>query len=239
MAAEPVVRIVDLRKVLGSTIVLDGVNLEVRAGEAVAILGANGAGKTTLLRILATLWRPTRGRAIVGGLDAVRDPARVREQVGFVGHGTLVYDDLTALENLWFWSAVGGRPADAVALRAALAMVDLDGVAQERARRLSAGMKRRLALARVLMARPRILLLDEPFASLDQRAKKWLENHLQAFKSGGGTVVLVTHSFGRGLDVADRIVILSAGRVAADVPRTRLGEEDLARLYALHTDDGP
>jgi heme ABC exporter ATP-binding subunit CcmA len=239
MAAEPVVRIVDLRKVLGSTVVLDGVNLEVRAGEAVAILGANGAGKTTLLRILATLWRPTRGRAIVGGLDAVRDPARVREQVGFVGHGTLVYDDLTALENLWFWSAVGGRPADAVALRAALAMVDLEGVAQERARRLSAGMKRRLALARVLMARPRILLLDEPFASLDQRAKKWLENHLQAFKSGGGTVVLVTHSFGRGLDVVDRIVILSAGRVAADVPRTRLGEEDLARLYALHTDDGP
>jgi heme ABC exporter ATP-binding subunit CcmA len=237
MADEPIIHAVDLRKVLGSTVVLDGVNLEVRTGEAVAVLGANGAGKTTLLRILATLWRPTRGRAMVAGIDVAREPARVRERIGFVGHGTLVYDDLTALENLRFWSMVAGRPADGVALRTALSEVDLDGVAGERARSFSAGMKRRLALARALLARPRILLLDEPFASLDQRAKKWLENYLQAFKGGGGTVVLVTHSFGRGLDVADRIVILSAGRVAADVPRPRLGGEEVARLYALHTED--
>jgi len=239
MTDEPVIRVVDLRKVLGSTVVLDAVNLEVRAGEAVAILGANGAGKTTLLRILATLCRPTRGSAIVAGFDSARDPARVRAQVGFVGHGTLVYDGLTALENLRFWSVLAGLSVDATRLRAVLAMVDLDGVAEDRARSFSAGMKRRLALARALVGTPRILLLDEPFASLDQRASKWLENHLQEFKSGGGTVVLVTHSFGRGLDVADRIAILSGGRVAADVPRAHLSGDDLGRLYALHTEDAP
>jgi ABC-type multidrug transport system ATPase subunit len=176
---------------------------------------------------------------MVAGLDAAREPARVREQVGFVGHGTLVYDDLATLENLRFWWQVAGRPLDGALFRAALSEVDLDGVAEERARTLSAGMKRRLALASALLARPRILLLDEPFASLDQRARTWLENQLQAFKSGGGTVVLVTHSFGRGLDVADRVVILSAGRVAADVPRPELAAGDMARLYALHTETEP
>jgi heme ABC exporter ATP-binding subunit CcmA len=240
MPEEPVIRVVDLRKVLGSTVVLDGVNLDVGAGEAVALLGANGAGKTTLLRILATLWRPTRGRAWVAGIDAVRDPARVRAQVGFVAHGALVYDELTALENVRFWSVLAGLPAETGTLRAALAAVDLDDVADGRARSFSAGMKRRLALARVLLlARPRVLLLDEPFASLDQRGRKWLEDHLQAFKAGGGTVILVTHSFGRGLDVADRIAILAGGRIAADVPRSRLADEDVARLYALHADDEP
>jgi heme ABC exporter ATP-binding subunit CcmA len=238
MGGDPVIHVVDLRKILGSSVVLESVSLDVGAGEAVAILGANGAGKTTLLRILATLWRPTRGRAMVAGFDATRQAARVRERIAFVGHGTLLYEELTALENLRFWSVLAGLPVETATLREALAVVDLEPLADERVRRFSAGMKRRLAMARTLLARPRVLLLDEPFASLDQQGKKWLENHLQAFKSGGGTIVLVTHSFGRGLDIADRIAILTAGRIAADVPRGRLRAGDVAQLYALHAGDG-
>ncbi len=238
MTVEPVIRVVGLRKAFGAALVLDELSLDAAAGEAVALLGANGAGKTTLLRILATLWRPTRGEVRVAGFDCVREAERVRERIGFVAHGALVYDDLTAFENLRFWSTLAGLRLAASDLRDALAAVDLDGAVNDRVRGFSAGMKRRLALARIVLSRPRVLLLDEPFAGLDQRGKKWLEEYLQAFRAGGGTILMVTHSFGRGLGVADRIVVLAGGRIALDVPRASLTPDEVGRLYALHTEDG-
>ena len=108
MNLEPIVRVVDIRKVFGLVPVLDGVSLEIRAGEAVALLGANGAGKTTLLKILATLLRPTRGTATIAGHDVARAPEAVRALLGVVAHGAWVYDDLTARENLKFWATLGG-----------------------------------------------------------------------------------------------------------------------------------
>jgi ABC-type multidrug transport system ATPase subunit len=98
-------------------------------------------------------------------------------------------------------------------------------------------MKRRLALARLSLARPRVLLLDEPFAGLDQRGRKWLETRLETFKAGGGAVLMATHSFGRELEIADRLAILAGGRVALDTPRGALGSDDVQRLYAAHTED--
>jgi heme ABC exporter ATP-binding subunit CcmA len=213
------------------------VHLEVRAGEALAVLGANGAGKTTLLRIVATLARPTRGVARVAGFDCVRAAARVRERAALLAHGTWVYEDLTALENLRFWTVLRGLPARPDALRTALAAVELERVADERVRTFSLGMLRRLALARLLLARPQVLLLDEPYAGLDQRAGKWLDGHLAAVKAAGGAVLMTTHSFGRGLGVADRVAILAGGRVAHTGPMGALGAEDVRRLYELHAED--
>jgi heme ABC exporter ATP-binding subunit CcmA len=238
MTADPLVRVTGLRKAFGAHRVLDGVTIEVRGGEAVALLGANGAGKTTLLRILATLARPTRGAATVLGHDCARAPEKVRPYIGLVAHGAYVYEDLTALENLRFWTALAGLPADAAALAAALAAVELERFAAERVRTFSAGMKRRLSLARFVLSRPRVLLLDEPFAGLDQRAKKWLGEYLESFKARGGAIVMATHSFGRELAVADRIVILAAGALALDVPRGAMGADEIGRLYRLHTEDG-
>jgi len=238
-ATELLVHVAGLRKAFGATLVLDDVSLSVRAGETVALVGANGAGKTTLLRILATLARPTRGTAVIAGFDCVREPERVRERVGLVAHGTLIYEDLTAEENLRFWRVLSGGRALAADLREALAAVELEPYAGERVRSFSAGMKRRLSLARVVLARPQVLLLDEPFAGLDQRGKKWLEEYLHAFKAGGGAIVMVTHSFGRQLSVADRIAILGGGRIALDRPRPSVTADELARLYALHTEDAP
>jgi heme ABC exporter ATP-binding subunit CcmA len=237
MTTDPLIHISDLGRSFGAHRVLDGVRLDVQAGEAVALLGANGAGKTTLLKILATLARPTRGHASVDGHDCVREAERVRERVGIVGHGAWVYDDLTALENLHFWTTLGGRRMEPGELMAALAEVDLDRVAAARVRTFSAGMKRRLALARCALARPRVLLLDEPFAGLDQRAKKWLEGRLEAFKTAGGALLMVTHSFGGELGLADRIAILAGGRIALDTPRAGLAPDDVQRLYAAHTED--
>ncbi len=238
MSAEPAIRVAGLGKAYAGRIVLRDLSLEVQSGEVVLLLGANGAGKTTLLRILATLARPSRGRAAVAGYDCVRQAEQVRARLGLVGHGSWVYDDLTAFENLRFWTTLAGRPAGPDALHAALAAVDLDRKAGDRVRTFSAGMKRRLALARLALTEARVVLLDEPFAGLDQRAAKWLEERLAGVKAAGGAVMLATHSFGRGLSAADRVAILAGGRLALDAPAAALSPDDVRRLYETHAEEG-
>src|SRR5256886_11327534 len=182
MAANPPIQVIGLRKAFGAHVVLDDVSLEVRPGEAVALVGPNGAGKTTLLRILATLLRPSRGTARVAGYDCAQEAERVRAHVGLLAHGAWVYEDLTPLENLKFWATLAGLPRGLDALHGALAAVELDRVADERVRTFSLGMKRRLALARLVLARPSVLLLDEPHAGLDPRAGKWLHRPPRGFQ---------------------------------------------------------
>ncbi len=227
-----------IRKAFGANAVLEQVDLSLEAGEALALLGPNGAGKTTLVKILATLLRPSSGGGRVVGFDLLREVEAIRARVGILAHGSYVYEDLTAEENLRFWATMAGLPADAGALRKALAAVDLEPVAGERARTFSSGMKRRLALARILLGAPRLLLLDEPYAGLDQQGKKWLEDVLLGFKEKGGAVLMATHSFGRGLGIADRVAILSGGRIVLNRPRASMDLEELHRLYALHTENG-
>src|SRR5262249_3540085 len=194
MSFDPVIRVSEVRKVFGLVPVLDSVSLEVSGGEAVALLGANGAGKTTLLKILATLARPTRGTATIAGHDVARAPEAGRPLLGVVAHGAWVFDDLTARENLKFWATLGSVHVGADDVTAALAGVGLERAADARVRTFSAGMKRRLSLARAMLARPRVLLLDEPFAGLDQRAKKWLGDRLQELDGAGAGLVHGTDS---------------------------------------------
>jgi heme ABC exporter ATP-binding subunit CcmA len=237
MTDDSLVRVSDVGKAFGPALVLESVTLSMAAGEIVALLGPNGAGKSTLLKIIATLVRPSRGRVTVGGHDTAKDPDGARRYVGVMAHGAYVYDDLTARENLRFWATLADRPADRTRLDAALADVDLDAFADERVRSFSAGMRRRLGLARLAILAPRVLLLDEPFSGLDQRARKWLDEHLRAFKERGGAVLMATHSFSRDLAAADRVAILSGGRIVLDMPRSALSSDDLQRLYALHTEE--
>lgn len=232
----PLIRVAGLTKRYGVHFVLDGVNLDVHPGEALALLGANGAGKTTLLKIIATLVRPSAGVVAVAGHDCVREAERVRRDIGYVAHGSHLYEDLTAAENLRFWTELAGKPVGREAILSALAAIELEAVADDTVRTLSAGMQRRLSLARLLLVPPRVLLLDEPFASLDQRAGKWLEEHLLARKTRGAAIVMSTHSFGRELDVVDRVAILAEGRVAVAVRREGLTVDELQRLYAMHAE---
>jgi heme ABC exporter ATP-binding subunit CcmA len=236
MTGDVLIHLSGVRKAFGNVLVLDDIALDVRAGEAVALLGANGAGKTTLLKLVATVWRPSRGTLVVAGHDCRRDAEGARRHVGLVGHGSHLYEDLTARENLKFWTTLHGHASDGARLDQALAAVELDGVSDERVRTFSAGMKRRLSLARFTVAPPRVLLLDEPSAGLDQRGRKWLEAFLQTFKAGGGAILMATHSFGRELSVADRVAILADGRMALDTRRAALSADDVLRLYALHAE---
>jgi heme ABC exporter ATP-binding subunit CcmA len=227
-----------LTKVYGGHAALRDVTLTVEAGTVLAVLGHNGSGKTTLLRLLATLARPTAGAGRVGGHDVVRDRDAVRRLIGVVGHGSWLYDDLTAAENLAFAAALHEVPIARHAIGEVLAVVGLEAHAGTRVRELSSGMRRRVALARVMLRRPRVLLLDEPFGGLDEDGVKRLEEYVREFTTAGGTAVLVTHSLVRGLALAHRIAILAGGRLAVHEPRGALSHETLQQLYLTATEGG-
>ena len=150
----------------GARWVLRGVSFELRPGEIVGLLGANGSGKTTLLRIFGTLLKPTAGAARIYGHDVAHDTDAVRSELGFLAHTPGLYDDLTARENLKFGAMMLGLPTGNT-LDAALERVGLGHVINERVRGFSAGMQRRLAVARLLLRHARVLMLDEPYSNLD------------------------------------------------------------------------
>ncbi|MBI4541281.1 MAG: heme ABC exporter ATP-binding protein CcmA [Gemmatimonadetes bacterium] len=195
----------------GQRWVLRGASLQVPPGEALALVGRNGTGKTTLLRIAATLLRPTRGTGRVYGLDVVREAPSVREIIGLLGHAPALYEDLTAGENLRFACRMRGRVPDAPEIARLLDMVGLLHDADRRVRAFSAGMRRRLALARLLLEPPRLLLMDEPYASLDVDGVECVNALVRHTKARGGAVVMATHDLRGVAGVVDRVALLETG----------------------------
>lgn len=187
-----------------------GVSLSLPADSTLLLVGPNGSGKTTLLRLLATALRPTAGQARIFGHDLVRDSHAVREITAFVGTSPGVYGALSALENLEFAAAMSGRAFPGMAL---LAQVGLDRVARRPVRTFSQGMKRRLALARAWLHTPLLLLLDEPFSGLDGEGQRVADALMKDVKGRGGSVILATHEWERGLAVADTVMELVDGQV--------------------------
>jgi heme ABC exporter ATP-binding subunit CcmA len=196
---------------LGQFPALAGADLDVDTGEIVLLSGPNGAGKTTLLRLCAGLLPLRAGQAEVLGVDLTRDRKSVRRSLALVGHETFCYDDLTFGENLRFAARASGRTvADA---DAALDRLSLRRVADVTHGRLSQGQRRRLALAIALARRPRLLLLDEPHAGLDEHGRAILEEVVRAAPAKGCTVLLASHELELARRLATREVQLVAGRV--------------------------
>jgi len=198
----PAVATVELARLFGRSAALAGISLTVEMGRTVALLGPNGAGKTTLLRILATAIRPSYGSVSIDGIDALQDAEQVRH-----------YDDLMAQENLRFAATMfgwGEKEGGEVA-REALATVGLEAVSGQRVRTFSAGMRKRLALARVLVARPSLLLLDEPHAALDGDGMTLVDELIGLWKEAGVTVMVASHQAERVTSMADATVRLEAG----------------------------
>ncbi|MBW3580216.1 MAG: heme ABC exporter ATP-binding protein CcmA [Actinobacteria bacterium] len=199
---------------LGRFPALAGVDLVVATGEIVLVEGANGAGKTTLLRAIAGLVPVVEGTAEVLGQDLRRDPRSLRPQVGLLGQGPGLYDDLSVAENLRFWARAAGRGSGDVAR--ALARLGLDGrLAEQPAGRLSTGQRRRAALAAVVVRNPRLWLLDEPHAGLDAGGRDVVDDLVVEAVAGGATVVLASHERERASSLADRSVVLAGGRTLA------------------------
>src|SRR5881227_565452 len=182
----------------GAEMALEGVDLVLDSGEHIAVLGDNGAGKTTLLRILATALRPTAGRLSIAGLDAVRERRRLRHYLGYVAHAPGLYPALSAAENLQFFS-------------------DLQDVDHRRADQLSRGMQQRLAIGRAILHEPRLLILDEPDASLGPDAAELLTRVIS-----DKTVVLATHDHALANKLCQRSLVLRHGRSVGTATRLRV-----------------
>jgi heme exporter protein A len=197
------------------------------------VVGPNGAGKTTLLRILAGLMRPTAGQIWVRGKPLEHRLAETRGAIGLLSHQSLLYDDLTLLENLTFAARLYGLDQPGEVAETALIQAGLGNRADDLPRRLSRGLLQRAAIARALLHRPKVLLLDEPFTSLDAAAAGRLRADLRMRLDEGLGVLLVTHHLTEVWELASRVAVLVNGCWAADEPRAGPLDAFLPRYYGL------
>ncbi len=210
----PAVVTADLARLFAGIPALAGVSLRIDPGRTIGVLGSNGAGKTTLLRLLATAIRPSYGTARIDGLDLGGQPDLVRERISYLSHSTGLYDDLSARENLAFAASLLGTPdADSRVVRA-LSDVGLADRAGTRVGGFSAGMRKRLALARILLGQASLVLLDEPLAALDDEGMGVIEQLLAAWREVGVTVLIASHATERLERFLDGRIVLERGLVA-------------------------
>jgi heme ABC exporter ATP-binding subunit CcmA len=209
-------------KYFGDYPALRGASLEVARGACVALIGRNGAGKTTLLRILASLSKPSKGTIAIDG------------RIGYLGHGIGVYDDLSAIENLTLFGQLAGVPNPKATANAALEQVGLSRVKEGLAREFSRGMRQRLAIARAFLSTPELLLLDEPFTSLDDRAVAVLQKLLSDARSRGSTIVMSTHQIREAMELASDVALLERGRMIFSGPRSSEMLLDPGWLYRTY-----
>jgi heme ABC exporter ATP-binding subunit CcmA len=214
---EPVISLRGAVSVLGRFPALAGVDLTVGSGEAVLVVGPNGAGKSTLLRLCAGLVALTGGEGRVLGCDLRRDRGRLRRRVGYLGHANGLYDELTVVENVHFWARAAGVEDWAARSEEALDHLAVsDRVRHLPAGRLSAGQRRRAALAALLVRRPELWLLDEPHAGLDGAARDELDALVLAAVGAGATVLVASHEVERGERLCGRRVTIAGGAVVGD-----------------------
>ncbi len=228
------IQVRNLIKAFGSRAVLRGVDLTINEGEFVTLMGANGAGKTTLMHIVATLSKPTSGSVSIGGYSTADAASELRRFIGLVSHKTLLYDDLSADQNLRFYARMYDVPDASNRIETVLKQVGLWGRQHDPVRTYSRGMQQRLAIARAILHHPPILLLDEPDTGLDQHAADRLSELLSAVGASQRTVLMTTHNLERGLSLGNRVVILAKGKIVYDVPRRDISVEELREQYYQH-----
>jgi heme exporter protein A len=209
-----------LMKQYGLNPVLRGINLHVKSGEFVTLVGPNGAGKSTLMRIVATLLRPDAGEVEIGGWPLASHAHKVRRHIGLVSHQSLLYQDMTAAENLTFFARLYGLDNGDERVQQALKLVGLRARQRDPVSSFSRGMTQRLTIARATLHEPDVLLLDEPYTGLDQEAVALLDQLLLQEKAEGRTILMITHDLTHSLNVSDRILFLHNGRIVHEADAT-------------------
>jgi heme ABC exporter ATP-binding subunit CcmA len=219
-------------KFYGDYPALRDIRFDVAPGQCVALLGRNGAGKTTLLRILAGLSRASKGRVKVFEKDTLDRAARA--SIGIIGHGIGIYDELSAYENLKLFAGLYGLAGAEKSANEWLERTGLDRVKDGLVREFSRGMRQRLAVARAFLHRPRLMLLDEPFTALDDRAIALLQGLLKESLGEGSTVVMSTHQLREALELATNVVLINRGKLAHAGTRTQQMLDDPTYLYRTY-----
>ncbi len=220
----------NLTKVFGDRKALDKVTFTLPEGAFLSIFGPNGAGKTTLLRTLSTLARPTSGTIRVMGEDAKEEPDNVRGHIGLISHNSMLYPDLTAMENLMFVARLYGLENPEQRVRELLRAVELDHRRFDMVRTFSRGMTQRLSIARALINDPDVVFLDEPYAGLDPHAVEIFDALLADMREGR-TFVMVSHDLQKGFDTCTHALMLARGRVVAFAPKEELDFAEFTQLY--------
>ncbi|MDD5807204.1 MAG: ABC transporter ATP-binding protein [Eggerthellales bacterium] len=217
-------------KVFGDRKALDNVSFSLPQGAFLSIFGPNGAGKTTLLKVLSTLSRPTGGMVTIGGFNAKEDPDAVRGIIGLISHNSMLYPDLTAMENLMFIARLYGIPDPEGRVRSLLKQVELDHRRFDMVRTFSRGMTQRLSIARALINDPDIVFLDEPYAGLDPHAVEIFDGLIGSIRDGR-TFVMVSHDLAKGFEDCTHALVLARGRVVSFGPKDELDYGQFQELY--------
>jgi len=227
VASSPAVRAVGVHKVLDDRPILRDLTFELPAGCYATLLGANGAGKTTLLRMLSTLTTPSRGELEIFGRNTRRQGMLIRAKIGLIGHQSMLYRDLSALENLIFFGRLHDLPEPGVRAMDLLEFVGLADRAHDAVKTFSRGMVQRVSIARALLHEPRLLLADEPFAGLDAPSADTVERLMAQLNGEGMAVILANHDVRQSLRLAERVIVLRKGRLALDAPADEVSAEEV------------
>lgn len=222
----------NLYKRFGRKPVLRGVDLSVAEGQVVALLGANGAGKTTLLRLISGLTKPERGEISLAGVTFRRAGHELRRYIGLVSHTPLLYDNLTAEENLLFFARMYDLQSPGPRIEAVLRGVDLWSRRRDPVRTYSRGMVQRLAIGRAILHNPPVLLLDEPDTGLDQNSADMLHALIRQLGAANRAILLSTHNLDRAVEWADSVSLLVDGRIVHQEATAQMSGAQLRRLYA-------
>jgi len=207
------IQVNSLSKSYGFYRIFEDLSLDIHPGECFALFGPNGAGKTTLLRILATLQSPSNGQFTIYGQDGVAEKDAVREIIMLIAHGSHLYDELSATENLQFALGLRGQCPSPTQMKRALDRTGIGAFADLKIRQFSAGMKKRLDLAKVILAQPQLLLLDEPYNALDHSGVALTNQLIQETMGRNGTVFMTTHDRDKATQIATRGGVLHAGHL--------------------------
>ena len=226
-----VINVKSVSKAFDTRGVLRDIAIDIDRGQAVLICGINGAGKTTLLRIIAGLLQPDIGSVELCGYNIRKDPEKAKSQFGMISHKSMVYPELTVLENLSFFATLYGVKDSDTYITKLLQDVGLFSYRYDTASILSRGLLQRLAIARALVHQPVLLLADEPFTGLDAKACHHLITVLNEFTNNGGTIVMTTHDIDIGLQCCNRVVVLDKSNLIFDASTSDIDKERFLKDY--------
>ena len=227
---ESAIVVSELTKTFGIRKAVDKVNFDLPRGSFLSIFGPNGAGKTTLLRILSTLTRPTSGSAKILDLDIKEDSDKVRNHIGLISHNSMLYPDLTAMENLMFVAHLYGIENPEARVLEMLDAVELKHRRLDQVRTFSRGMTQRLSIARALIHDPEVVFLDEPYSGLDPHAVEIFDELLTQVRANR-TFVMVSHDLVKGFDMCTHVLVLAKGKTVTFDTKENLIFDDFSQVY--------